>query len=270
MIGEVDRRVHHAGAVRANRVGNVLDGNCVEVFLVRRLLDKHLCVHVVVVSGYEDVNVAHYLEDIKTLTVVAAPWEVDLCHLETVLLIGKVAHLGIDSPVVKSDSGKIVERHVQVVGHLLLDVDHDVEEFERPHLKELAQVLELDLPQARLLEHDAMDVQPQIVFYLPAEGFDNLLLEVPEDLVLEPVEESLGELCGGVWLALLHLLDDLGRRGGVVGKEKLLAIPERGQQIRNPCNLVRVPEDVLEEDGDHIRDPIQAVAGARPLQLLLV
>ena len=62
LVGEVDGGVDDAGAVGADAVGHVADGDGVEVLAVAGLLHKHLAVHVVVVAGGEHLDVPHHLE----------------------------------------------------------------------------------------------------------------------------------------------------------------------------------------------------------------
>lgn len=48
-------------------VRNVRDGNRIDSFVRRRSLDEYLIVQVVIILAYEDMDVTHYLQYIKTL-----------------------------------------------------------------------------------------------------------------------------------------------------------------------------------------------------------
>jgi hypothetical protein len=70
LIRKVDTRVRYAGSVGPDRVGDMANTDCVQMFPVRvraSLLHETLRVQVVVVLGYEDVDVSHQLKYVQTL-----------------------------------------------------------------------------------------------------------------------------------------------------------------------------------------------------------
>jgi hypothetical protein len=70
LIGKVDGRVRDARSVRSDRVGDVPNTYGVQMLAIERrarLLDKALCVQVVVVPRHEDVDIAHQLQHIQAL-----------------------------------------------------------------------------------------------------------------------------------------------------------------------------------------------------------
>lgn len=70
LIRKVDTRVRYAGSVGPDRVGDMTNADCVQMFPVRvrtSLLDETLRVQVVVVPRNEDVDVSHQLQHIQAL-----------------------------------------------------------------------------------------------------------------------------------------------------------------------------------------------------------
>jgi hypothetical protein len=91
---EVDGGVHDAKPVSSNRVCDVPNVDRVEVLVGRRLLDKNLVVEIVQVLCNKHVNVAHDLKHVEAL-LERLRREVNILHLQPVLLLGKIPHLAV-------------------------------------------------------------------------------------------------------------------------------------------------------------------------------
>ena len=61
LICEIDSCIHHAGAMRSNGVGDLLDANALQVLAFCWPLNEHLRVEIVRVSGNKYMNVSHDL-----------------------------------------------------------------------------------------------------------------------------------------------------------------------------------------------------------------
>eukprot|EP00047_Mylnosiga_fluctuans_P004037 m.232378 g.232378 ORF g.232378 m.232378 type:complete len:469 (+) comp12348_c0_seq1:38-1444(+) len=122
LVREVDRRVHDAGAVRADRVGHVADVDRVQKLVLGLFLDEDLGVEVVVVLGHEQMDLAHDCKHIQTL-LESLGGQSGVRHVQRVLLRGQAAHLRVRVPVVQRDRCQVVEGRVEVVRHARLEVD---------------------------------------------------------------------------------------------------------------------------------------------------
>ena len=98
----------------------MFDADSVEVLAVAGLLNKHLAVHVVVVTSSEDMNVPHHLQNIQSL-LNSLWWEVVLNNLQSKAGPSRMPLYSISSPVVKRNCSLVVESFLPISFHSLLD-----------------------------------------------------------------------------------------------------------------------------------------------------
>lgn len=119
LVHEVDGSVCNAGSVSPDGIGDMSDAYGVEMFAILRiswLFNEALGIQVVVVPCNKNVNVSHYLENVKAF-LQRLPRQFDLRKGDPVLFHRQVPHFAIRFPIVQRYCSVIMERSVQVLNY---------------------------------------------------------------------------------------------------------------------------------------------------------
>mmetsp|Transcript_46552 Transcript_46552/g.122948 ORF Transcript_46552/g.122948 Transcript_46552/m.122948 type:complete len:308 (+) Transcript_46552:740-1663(+) len=201
-VDDVHCGVDHAGAVELDGVGDVLDGDHVQLLGVQGCLDEELVMQVVVVLHHEHMNVPHDRHHIHPPVLQGLPRQLAVHHRQPVLVLRQCPHLLVGPAVVEGNGCEVVEGLRQVGLDGLLDInDLPGGESDGPHSGDDGQVahrLGDGVVTLVPLQHDGPHMQAQIRFDGPSQGANELLLQNGAQLPLVALRQCLG-------LAEVHL-----------------------------------------------------------------